>query len=259
MIKRTLQSLLFVCLFAGTLWAAKDPFVGNWKMDKSKSHFTGLQVRIKALGGNKYIINTGDTSDTIVANGKDQPVHFGNTESLTGVGPKVWKFVVKRNGRELGHSTWTLSQDDKTINVQGVAQAADGSTSRNHIIFKRMAGTTGFAGEWDTAKVDFGAPQELDIRPYDSNGLSIISPHQRETDSMKFDGKDYPDRGPNVAPGATSSGRRVDERTLEITDKVKGKVTDTTQFKLSPELNTLTLTVHLVGEHNPFTIVFDRQ
>jgi hypothetical protein len=75
---------------------------------------------------------------------------------------------------------------------------------------------------------------------------------------MKFDGKDYPETGPDVAAGSASSGRRVDPRTLEKTDKIQGKVMDTAQFKLSPDLNTLTLTVHQTGQSKPITIVYDR-
>jgi hypothetical protein len=51
---------------------------------------------------------------------------------------------------------------------------------------------------------------------------------------MKFDGKDHPNQGPNLAPGSASSGRRVNERTLEMTDKKNGKIIGTQQIKLSP-------------------------
>ena len=58
--------------------------------------------------------------------------------------------------------------------------------------------------------------------------------------NLKFDGKDYPVEGRRAAPGSTSSARRVDERTLEITDKVNGEVTSTDLSELSPDLKTLT-------------------
>jgi hypothetical protein len=77
---------------------------------------------------------------------------------------------------------------------------------------------------------------------------------------MKFDGNDYPDLDPDVAPGSASSGRRVNERSLEITDKFKGKITGTRQIELSTDLKTLTMTVRLVGQNKPKNIlVFDRE
>jgi hypothetical protein len=77
---------------------------------------------------------------------------------------------------------------------------------------------------------------------------------------MKFDGNDYPDLDPNGDRGSASSGRRVNERSLEITDKFKGKITGTRQIELSTDLKTLTMTVRLVGQSRPKSIlVFDRE
>jgi hypothetical protein len=122
-----------------------------------------------------------------------------------------------------------------------------------------MAGTMGFPGTWESTKLKIGSPMVWEIRPYDGNGLSFITPAEHEIQNMKFDGKDYPDTGPNVPAGSVSSGRRVDQRTLEMTDKIKGTVMDVTQFKLSPDLNTMTLTVRETGQSKPLTIVYDRQ
>lgn len=65
--------------------------------------------------------------------------------------------------------------------------------------------------------------------------------------------------GGAVAQDSTSSARRVDERTLEITDKIKGKITRTEQIELSPDLKTLTRTVRPVGQREPNILVFERQ
>jgi hypothetical protein len=100
---------------------------------------------------------------------------------------------------------------------------------------------------------------EFQIRPFESDGLSFITPAEHETPNMRFDGKDYPDVGPNVAPGSASSGRRVNERTLEVTDKIKGRIMDTQQIELSPDLKTLTITVRQVAQGKPNILVFDRE
>ena len=98
----------------------------------------------------------------------------------------------------------------------------------------------------------------LQIRPYDGNVLSFIRSPQ-DTRNLRFDGKDYPVEGRGVAQGSTSSARRVDERTLEIIDKVNGKVTRTERRELSPDLKTLTRTVRPVGQREPNVFVFERQ
>ena len=52
----------------------------------------------------------------------------------------------------------------------------------------------------------------------------------------------------------------MNERALEVTSKVQGKVTDTRQIELSPDLKTLTMTERLVGQSKPKSIlVFNRE
>ena len=77
---------------------------------------------------------------------------------------------------------------------------------------------------------------------------------------IKLDGNDYPDLSPHGDTGSAYSGRRVNERSLEITEKSKGKITGTRQIELSKDLKTLTVTDHLVGQSRPQSIlVYDRE
>jgi hypothetical protein len=68
------------------------------------------------------------------------------------------------------------------------------------------------------------------VKAYQGDGLSFIvsNPAQQETKNVKFDGKDYP-QGPDA--GSSSSIRPVDEHTLEMTDKYRGKVTNTSRLQ----------------------------
>lgn len=259
MVMRTVQSMIIACLFLGSLSAANDPFVGKWRLNQSKSKITGQQSKIEALGGNKYTITFGETSDTLVADGTDQPIHFGRTRAITEEGPNTWKLVDKKDGRTLGTGTWTLSQDGKTMAIDVTGTRPDGSTVHYQVTRKRIAGTSGFAGTWESTSVKIGSREKFEIEPYEGDGLSFISPAENATLSMKFDGKDYAENGPNVAPGSASSGRRVNERTLVLTDKVQNHVMDTAEFKVSPDGKTLTLTVHVKGQSKPLTFVYDKE
>jgi hypothetical protein len=117
---------------------------------------------------------------------------------------------------------------------------------------------SGWGGTWEEADVKFTSPDEWDIEAYDGNGLTFNTPAYRDTLSMKFDGKDYEEKGPEVAPGSMSSGKRVDAHTLDVTNKVKGEVMDHTKFEVSPDGKTLTLTVHETGQPKALTIVYDK-
>jgi hypothetical protein len=106
--------------------------------------------------------------------------------------------------------------------------------------------------------VKFTSPDEWKIEPYEGNGLTFNTPAYQDMLSMKFDGKDYEERGPNVAPGSMSAGKRVNAHTLDVTDKVKAQVMDHTRYELSPDGKTLTLTIHETGQPKPLTIVYNK-
>jgi hypothetical protein len=259
MSKRTFELLLVTGLVSGTLWAANDPFVGKWKLNPSKSTLTDV-MKVAAAGANKYALDLGGgTAETVVADGTDQPGMFGTTLSVTAEGPDSWKVVRKRNGRTIVQGIWKLSEDGKTLSDTFTANQPDGSTFSLDYVYTRTAGTSGFVGTWESTSEKVNSVFEFQIQPYEGDGLSFITPAQKTTQSMKFDGKDYQTQGPNVPAGSASSGRRVSDHSLEITDKMEGEVTDTRQIELSPDLKTLTITVRPVAQSKPNILVFDRE
>jgi hypothetical protein len=99
----------------------------------------------------------------------------------------------------------------------------------------------------------------VEVKEFQGDGLSFLNRFEQTTRNVKFDGKDYPTEGPNVGRGASGSIRRVDERTLVITDKHDGKVTDTEEIALSTDLKTLSITVHIAGRDRPNVLMFERK
>ena len=258
MLKRICCSLALVCLLAATVYAASDPFCGNWKLNQEKSKISGEQMKIEDLGGNKYKFTFGDVSDTITADGTDQPVHFGRTTAISAAGPNTWKMVEKKDGKVLTSMTHTLSADGKTQTIKGTDSKPDGTTSDYTVALKRVGAGSGWAGTWESTEVKINSPDQWSIEAYESDGLTFDSPAYHDTLSMKFDGKDYEEKGPNVAPGSTSSGKRVDAHTLDVTDKVKGEVMDHAKYQVSPDGKTLTLTIHETGQPHAMTFVYDK-
>ncbi|HEX3949505.1 MAG TPA: hypothetical protein VHW95_06615 [Steroidobacteraceae bacterium] len=116
MLNRTFQLLLAGLLMAGTLWAADNPFVGKWKVDPSKSMLID-EIKLEAAGANRYAFTYGPgQTDTVVADGSDQPALGGTTLSITVKGPNSWEVIRKMKGRTLLTAHWTLSEDGKTPN-----------------------------------------------------------------------------------------------------------------------------------------------
>ena len=58
--------------------------------------------------------------------------------------------------------------------------------------------------------------------------------------------------------GTTTSGRRLGDRSIELTKKFKGKIIETRELAVSPDLKALTMTRHLVDQRVPIILIFDR-
>ncbi|MGC1645244.1 MAG: hypothetical protein WA741_05395 [Candidatus Sulfotelmatobacter sp.] len=261
MLSRTFRFLLVACLVTSSVWAADDPFVGKWKVNPSKSKLND-EMKVEVAGPNRYALTFAPGFvDTVVADGTDQPALSETTLSVTVKGPNSWVVVRKRKGRTLLTGYWTLSEDGKTLNDAYTEYGPDGSKSLFlPYVYERTAGTSGFPGTWDSESEKVKAGIELQIEPYEGDGLSLNSPDAEMTKKMKFDGNDYPDPDPKGETGAASSGRRANQRTLEITEKFKGKITGTRQIELSTDLKTLMMTVRLEDQNRPKSVmVFDRE
>ena len=256
MVKRSFPLLLVVSLLMAPACAASDSFVGDWKLDASKSKLID-QMKLRNLSGIQYEFDFGGVPERIMIDGTFQPGAFGTMLSVTKEGPHSWKVVRKKDGRMLLTATWTLSHDGKTLTDKYTEFAPSGSATTMNYLYRRTAAGPGFAGTWQST-FPVSSADVLKVRPYDGNGLSLVR-FSEGTRNLKFDGKDYPVAGSGVPDGFTRSARRADERTLEITVKLNGKTTRTEQVVISRDLRTLTRTVHPVGRRVPDVFVFERQ
>jgi hypothetical protein len=239
------------------LWAADNPFVGDWKLNPSRSKLTDV-MKIESLGGNRYTFNFGAGPETVLVDGTDQPGHYETTLSVAIEGD-TWKVIRKKGDRMQISAIWSLSEGGNALTDHFTGFNANGSTYNLNYVYKRKGGGPGFAGEWVSTSGTVSSVVMLQVRSYERDGLSFIEPAIDVTRNVKFDGKDYPNFGPNATPGSTSSIRRVSEHALEMTYKINGKVLYTQQIQLSPDLRSLTVTRFIVGESETNIRVFERQ
>jgi hypothetical protein len=256
MLKYLFLLLLLVATVAITLRAANGSFVGKWKVNPEKSSLHD-QMKVTSAGTNRYAFDFGGGAEFIVANGTDQPGLEGSTLTVTPEAPRTWRVVRKKDGRMEISAIWTLSADGNSLRDDFTGYPSNGSSFTIHYTYARIAGTSGFSGTWDSTSEKAGR-DEMEIQPYEGDGLSFTNQTRHSTKVMKFDGKDYPVKDPN-APDATSSARRVDAGTLEFTEKRKGKVADTQHIQLSPDGNTLTMTIQPANGRRPNVFVYERE
>jgi hypothetical protein len=252
------RSIFLALAFTFTL-LANDPFVGKWRLNLAKSKLTGQTIRIEELPGNRYQFQEDEHSDIIFADGLDHPTHFGDTMSITKQTPDSWAIVYKRDGRTLMSTLWQVSPDGQTLTYTATGTRPNGVRFTNEMTCKRVSGTTGLPGTWESTDVKLSSPREIYIEPYGSDGQSITFPGRKQTIRMKFDGKDYPEEGPTVREGATTSGRRLDERTIQTTEKIKGRVIETARATISADGNTQTIVVTEPGDKLPVVLVYERE
>jgi hypothetical protein len=255
--KRLFLLLFAVAIATNRLHAIDGSFVGKWKLNPEKSTMHD-QMKVSSAGANRYAFDFGGGPEVITANGVDQPGLDGSTLAVTAQAPRVWRVVRKKNGRMQISAIWTLSPDGNSLRDDFTGYPAGGSSFTIHYIYTPIGGASGFAAVWDSTTEKPGRV-EIDVQPYQSDGLSFINQTQHSTKNMKFDGKDYPVKDANAPAGAMSSARRVSVRTLEFTEKRNGKVTDTQNIQLSPDGNTMTMTIQPASGRKPNVLVFERE
>jgi hypothetical protein len=253
------QIVLAICLAAGTAGAAESPFIGEWKLDPSKTRMPD-EMKVESKGGNTYAFDFGGGAETIVVDGSDQPGGYGGTLlSVKPDAPGTWIVERKKDGRLLLRATWKLSKDGHTLTDYFRQFGASGSLYSVDYVYQRTGGGSGFAADWRSIRETMNSPFPFQVKAFQEGGLSFITPLEKKTQNVTFDGKDYPFEGPAAYRGATASAQRTNDRTLVITDKAGGKLTDTETVALSADLKTLTITTHTPGSDRPSVMVFERE
>jgi hypothetical protein len=240
-------------------------FLGKWKLDPAHSHLTD-QMKVEAAGPSKFnLIFSGDNVETIVADGTDQPALFGTTFAIIVQDATHWKMVRKKDGRTTIIGLWQLSPDGKTLTDNFTGYRDDGTTSNLHYVYQRITGpaadskTSGFVGTWESTTEDVNSTYEIEVRPFQDDGLSFINAGGQVVQNLRFDGKEYPGSGSGAPQGYTSSGHRTNDHAIERIDKVNGKTLYTQQIEVSADGKTLTVTVHVPGREKPDIMVFNRE
>ena len=256
MFKRMVKILAALCLATGMARATESPFIGEWKLDPSKSRLPD-EMKVESEGADKYAFDFGAGTERIAVDGTDQPGNGGTLLSVNPEASDTWIVERKQDGRLLIKATWKLSKDGRTLTDYFLGFESDGSTLSMDYVYRRTGGGSGFAADWQSIKETMNSPYLIQVKEFQGDGLSLITPSQ--TKNVKFDGKDYPIEGPNARQDASASIRRVDELALVLTDKSDGKVMDTEAIGVSPNLKTLTITVKIPGREKPNVLVFKRK
>jgi len=239
--KKILFSFALLALASTTVFAADSPWAGTWKLDLSKSHFTGDTFTYsKTSTGMMHYSDGSTTSFDFGTDGKPYPTAQGRTTTWTADGDHTWTSIAKYNDTVLSTTHRTLSADGKTLTIVSSGKRPDGSDFKEESTYVRVTGTSGLAGKWRNVKYDQTAA-DFYILSFPSPAIIKWDiPSQKETVTGKMDGSDLPISGPNVPKNLTLSLKLVSPTKLTYTVRDGGKPLAYGSDTLSADGKTLT-------------------
>ena len=109
---------------------------------------------------------------------------MGTTLAITVKEPNHWEVVRKLKGRTLLRAQWTLSEDGNTLKDDFTQYLPDGTTLFSTplpsgstlflpYVYERTAGNSGFVGTWDSESAKVKKGMEIEVQPYEGDGLSF--------------------------------------------------------------------------------------
>jgi hypothetical protein len=159
-----LRNLLFNCaaftLFATVVAPAgfsqeKNPFAGAWQanISKSKRHpnhlFKSAVMRFEVSADVVSLTYTGVNMSGVEESGTSKLYPDGKEHPITEapgfvalsrwLGPRILETTARKDGKVVGHSTYEISEDGKTLTANITGIDASGSTFEQVIVFDRVA------------------------------------------------------------------------------------------------------------------------
>jgi hypothetical protein len=229
---------LMLVLLAPASAFAQSPFDGTWRtnMDQSK---LSPKPYVFSVNQGMYDCSSCGPKVHVKADGQDQSVtgQSYDTISVREVDPKSIVVTFKKSGKTVTEQTRTVSDDGDTLTykITGYPENSDQTVSFEGTftrVGKGPVGANGTSGSWRIIKEE-GSENGL-LTTYKSSGdeLSMSEP-TGESYTAKLDGKDYPAKGSYTYNSV--SLKRIDDHTIEETDKRDGKVVGVLKMTVSPD------------------------
>jgi len=245
-IRRRVAFVLFLTpiFLAPELMFAQSPFDGAWRTNMDQSKISPKPIVFSVKSG-MYDCSSCAPKINVKADGQQQSVTGQpyDTISVREIDAKSIEVTTKKNGKPVYEQTRTVSDDGNTLMVKTTSHPRDSDqtvTSESTLtgIGKAPAGPNGTSGSWRINKVN--ESENGLTTTYKGNGDELtMSTPTGESYTAKLDGKDYPVKGA-YSYNAVSL-KRINDRTIEETDKRDGKVVEVSKITVAPDGKTMTV------------------
>jgi hypothetical protein len=151
-----------------------------------------------------------------------------------------------------------ISSDGKNMTVDTKRVKGDGTTSDDSMTFARASGSSGLAGKWKTRNLKTSSPETVTLTPKGSDGVTISLGNEGATCDAKFDGKEYPAKGPVWPAGWTCVVAKNGTHGIALTWRKDGKDMYKSTLTASADGKTLTESGSAAGVSEKYTVVYEK-
>ncbi len=238
--RKALLVLTLVCLPL-IAFAAENPWAGTWKLDVSKSHFTGTTFSYSKTADGKMKYDDGGPEPFVfVVDGKPYFDTMGFAHIWTSGGPNVWDSVTKKDDKELVRAHRVLSPDGKIFTMTYTGTRPDGTTFRDTSTYTRVSGDRSLEGTWRSTKVTISSPDVWIISYPTPDTFRWETPAYKMVMTGKMDGSAVHVTSPTFPASASLSVMQDSATKLTSTFKNNGKTAGITEDSLSADAKTIT-------------------
>ena len=238
---------LLVFLTLGAISAfGQSAFDGTWRLNTDTAQIKGNDKF--SLQSGMYRCETCVPKIAVKADGKEHKVSGSPYMDMIKVSEPNDQSVevsATKNGKPAVGNKMTVSEDGKTLTTEWNFVSESGKEGSGKYTSERVgdapAGANKISGEWHANKIE-GASDSVSTVTYKVTGDSVsMSDPTGDSYTAKLDGKDYPYKGD---PGTTNvSLKKIDDNTIEETDKRKSKVI--TVVRMTVDADGKTMKIHV--------------
>ena len=249
-------SALFI---AGSAHAATSPFDGTWKLDVSKSRFTGDTFTYSKTAAGYHASAGGAFEYDFAVDGKPHHVFADRTTTWTQAGDGGWNVLIKADGKLLRKEHTVLSPDGTKLATTSVSYRPDGTTASTSDVYARVSKSTGLVGTWKSVSVK-AASDRMTISTPAPGRFKLVTGAYRETIDGKTDGSPTAVKGPDVPAGAFGLYKAVSPAKWEYSAVYKTQVIMKGTMAVSSDGRSLIETNWIPGrEAESETEVYEKQ
>jgi hypothetical protein len=267
--KVTLLCIVAVGISAAAVNAA-DLFTGTWMENRDQRKYDDRPSKIsydRYENGIKFSTASGPVY-AAKPDEKDYPLLSGAPATdklrLKKIDDNTYETSIHRGKRQVSSERIEVSDGGRKLTRRTTSWDDEGKATTNVLVYARDGGPADDAplyGKWvwDRSQTKWGGePQTVTISS-DPNGWKYQFTGYKAAHSVKFDGSETP---VPETKGVTVSGKRMDDRNVELTFNREGKVQSVIHFTPSEDGKQLNLrsTLHLAnGETRVNAVSYTRK